>query len=541
MKSKYHRVPLLLFLITVISLACLIPTKKSDTGSDSPKSSATKASGDTGAVDKIVYEEGGFEFIPIQGWDVICAMDMIQMKAPDAHEEYGPMFLFMVGDNDTEMTTEEAFKKFQDESTAAKIEQAQKVKVGGFSALQAELTSQQGGDEIKAIALTSMLTARRQFTMMASAPAERWSTDITPYFEKVRNSIKFISIKPGAGCPAGTIELGFDSELDMDWDLESDEPESNFVMEDGLLRQWASEARASSQYSDSSWAAFQATGAPNVDECSDSGKAWASAASNSKEWIELTYEVPVYPTEITIYMSYNPSQVTEVQIIDVQGKAYTVVETEPVDVPYCPDAYEITLELTKKILVNKVKIFIDQSVLGLGWNEIDAVELVGYPEEGAVLPPPSKPSGGGTSSGSVNSPYQPGELASGTFAYDVTGYENDAIKGSNVIYQSTESTYVIGLISDGGRYSVTLFLPKDGLKEGVIDVIPYEQAGYTKQNSAAIAINAFLYIADGGQIDIQSDPATGKLTLVFSFQAHSKDFDDRSVEVSGAIKDIPLK
>lgn len=544
MKTKYHRVPLLLFLIAAISLACLIPTKKGDQGSEPPKSpTAADSPDDFSTVEKIVYDEGGFEFTPIQGWDVICSMGIIQMKAPDAHEEYGSAFLITAGDNDTEMTTEEAFKKFQDESTGAKIGKAKKVKVGGFSALQAELTSQQGGEEIKAIALTSMLTARRQFTMMASAPADRWSTDITPHFEKVRDSIKFISIIPGAGCPAGTIELDSDSESEMDWDLEleTDEPESDFVMEDGLLRQWAAKARASSQYGNPSWAASQATGAPDVDECSDSVKAWASASSNTKEWIELTYEIPVYPTEITIYMSYNPSQVTEVQIIDVQGKAYTVIEAEPEEVPYCPDAYQISLELTKKILVNKVKIFIDQSVLGLGWNEIDAVELVGYPEEGAVLPPLSKPSSGGSSSGSVNSPYQPGELASGTFAYDVTGYENDAIKGKNVMYQSTKDTYVIGMLSDNGRYSVTLFLPKDGLKKGVVDLIPYAQAGLSKQNSAAIAINAFLYIADSGQIDIQSDPATGKLTGVFSFQAHSKDFDDRSVEVSGAFKDIPLK
>ena len=30
-------------------------------------------------------------------------------------------------------------------------------------------------------------------------------------------------------------------------------------------------------------------------------------------------------------------------------------------------------------LVHGVRITVDQSVLGLGWNEIDAVELVGIP------------------------------------------------------------------------------------------------------------------------------------------------------------------
>src|SRR5689334_10529793 len=37
--------------------------------------------------------------------------------------------------------------------------------------------------------------------------------------------------------------------------------------EEFMVHQWASSATASSQYGDDSWAAFQATGAPNVDAC----------------------------------------------------------------------------------------------------------------------------------------------------------------------------------------------------------------------------------------------------------------------------------
>ncbi|MBI4928637.1 MAG: hypothetical protein HY835_12785, partial [Anaerolineae bacterium] len=48
-------------------------------------------------------------------------------------------------------------------------------------------------------------------------------------------------------------------------------------------------------------------------------------------------------------------------------------------------------------------------------------------------------------------------------------------------------------------------------------------------------------VVDSGQIDIQSDPKTGKLTGVFSFKAHSKDFPDRMIEVTGAVNNIPLK
>ena len=46
-----------------------------------------------------------------------------------------------------------------------------------------------------------------------------------------------------------------------------------------------------------------------------------------------------------------------------------------VDQP-CPYTLSIPIEKTEGRF-NKVRITVDQSVLGLGWNQIDAVELVG--------------------------------------------------------------------------------------------------------------------------------------------------------------------
>ncbi len=307
------------------------------------------------------------------------------------------------------------------------------------------------------------------------------------------------------------------------------------------LRQWASKARASSQYSDPNWAASQATGAPNVKNCLDDVNAWASSSSSGKDWIELTYDTPVYPSEINIHISYNPSQVVDVQIIDVNDKAYSVLKTDPVEVTECPYVLQISFDQGKKVLAKKVKIFIDQSVLGLGWNEIDAVELVGQPGEGGAMELPSEPPSIDQPKASVNSPYQPGDLEPGSFAYDVTGYENDTIKGNNVVYQSTDLTYVVGLISNTGRYVVSLFLPTTGLEQGAARLIPYAEASESNKLTAVIAINAFLYISDSGEIDVQSDPNTGRFTGVFSFDAHSKDFADRSVVVAGAVNDIPLQ
>jgi len=109
-------------------------------------------------------------------------------------------------------------------------------------------------------------------------------------------------------------------------------------------------------------------------------RAWASLSADTEEWLMLDYAQAVFPIEINIYQSYNPSQVVEVHVVDTDGFDYLVWEGQPEVINYCPDLMTITLDLEQEIYVDQVVIVVDQSVLGLGWVEIDAVELVGYPE-----------------------------------------------------------------------------------------------------------------------------------------------------------------
>ncbi len=146
------------------------------------------------------------------------------------------------------------------------------------------------------------------------------------------------------------------------------------------IRQWAASAIASSSYGDFNWAPEQATGKPDVSNCGDDSQAWASLSSDTLEWIELSFDVPVVPTEINIYQSYNPSQVVEVDIISLDGTTYIAWQDDPEPVDYCPDLMSITIDLDEEITIDKVVVIIDQSILGLGWTEIDAVELVGKQE-----------------------------------------------------------------------------------------------------------------------------------------------------------------
>jgi len=150
------------------------------------------------------------------------------------------------------------------------------------------------------------------------------------------------------------------------------------VSEPQLIRQWAISADASSEYSNENWSASQAVGEPNVNECGDNSSAWASSSATSLEWLILDYETPVVPTEILIIQNYNPSQVVEVHGVDLEGYDYLIWQGEPEWVDTCPDEMTITIDLEEEIVINQVVIVVDQSIMGWGWNEIDAVELVGY-------------------------------------------------------------------------------------------------------------------------------------------------------------------
>ena len=152
---------------------------------------------------------------------------------------------------------------------------------------------------------------------------------------------------------------------------------------DGMISQWGSSAEASSEFADPEWSASQAVGRPDAPGCGDYQFAWASAASDSIETLEVTFIESVYPLKIYIYESYNPDQVVKVEVLNPEtGAYYTVMQKNPVPIDRpCPYELGVTVEGID-FKTNQVRITVDQSQLGLGWNEIDAVQLLG-----SIIPP----------------------------------------------------------------------------------------------------------------------------------------------------------
>ena len=208
-----------------------------------------------------------------------------------------------------------------------------------------------------------------------------------------------------------------------------------------LLHLWADAGEATSEYGSTGWTAQQAAGEPDSPTCSDNSLAWASMESDTRESITMFFmDQPLIPTEINIVQSYNPSQVVQVELVDAYSEHADAIiyRGEPHPTAACP--YTLSIPVTGiDYLVMGVRITIDQSVLGLGWNEIDAVELVGYAETG------SKPQTGADSMAGMPGTWQDPETKD-TF---VITRQNDQYVVTSVTWKTNNYSIIAQAWQDG--------------------------------------------------------------------------------------------
>lgn len=158
----------------------------------------------------------------------------------------------------------------------------------------------------------------------------------------------------------------------VDWALKQNE------IKNDPAGQWASAATASSSWQDAKeqerYAPWQATGAPNVDEESDSPASWtAKTASGGIEWLDLTFPRAVAATGVRIRESDSAGFVIKVELIDTDNQSHTLWSgTDPTrGLNYLLLSFPKTTYKT-----NRVKITMATN-LGSGYKEIDAVQLLG--------------------------------------------------------------------------------------------------------------------------------------------------------------------
>jgi len=142
--------------------------------------------------------------------------------------------------------------------------------------------------------------------------------------------------------------------------------------------QWASAARASTEYGPADYSAQQARGAPDVRSYNDDAHAWAPSASERQlEWLELTFAKPVRASELRVRQSYTPGTIVKVEAFAPDGSAQVLWAGRDANV-YPPGriAWFLLRFPATTQPVERIRITLDTPA-AKGWKEIDAVQLLG--------------------------------------------------------------------------------------------------------------------------------------------------------------------
>ena len=148
--------------------------------------------------------------------------------------------------------------------------------------------------------------------------------------------------------------------------------------------QWAATAKASSTNASDATDdnaphhPFRATGAPDTEHYGDTPTSWATKTSDGGiEWLELEYTNPVNATEVRIRQNNAPGAVVKVELFDESGAAHTVWQGPDTTVYPANEIAWLSAKFDKtSYKTHKLKITLATNAVS-GWNEIDAVQLVG--------------------------------------------------------------------------------------------------------------------------------------------------------------------
>jgi hypothetical protein len=122
------------------------------------------------------------------------------------------------------------------------------------------------------------------------------------------------------------------------------------------------------------WSPEQATGAPDTERAGDIPTAWASLnPDDGAEWLRVDFDQVVTISEVRIRESFNPGAVSKVAAILQDGKEQVLWEgfDPTIDAPG-----DFVVQAEGDVVSKSIKIYLE-TTRKEGWNEIDAVELVG--------------------------------------------------------------------------------------------------------------------------------------------------------------------
>ena len=122
------------------------------------------------------------------------------------------------------------------------------------------------------------------------------------------------------------------------------------------------------------WGPEQLLGPPNTTQAGDISTAWASRnPDGGEEWLKLEYPQAVDLAEVRVRETYHPGAIVKVTAFFPNGQEVTLWEGRE-RAAQAPT--ESSFPVNGSVRASSVKIYLDTRLVP-GWNEIDAVELVG--------------------------------------------------------------------------------------------------------------------------------------------------------------------
>ncbi len=125
-----------------------------------------------------------------------------------------------------------------------------------------------------------------------------------------------------------------------------------------------------------SWTPGQSAGPPDTASHGDFATAWASSAPDGgKEWLQLSYPNATEIKQVVIHESYNPGAVSRVLALMPDGREQVLWEgTENVQNP--GEKMDSVFDVPAGVRSDRLRVELDTQRVA-GWNEIDAVEMIG--------------------------------------------------------------------------------------------------------------------------------------------------------------------
>lgn len=244
---------------------------------------------------------------------------------------------------------------------------------------------------------------------------------------------------------------------------------------------WASEANASSAAAELGYDAWQAVGEPNTFACGDYVTAWQPDPNETEAWIELAYFPYILPTQIQIVHTFQPGQVSRIELITLDDEVLTVFDAAQsayLEMPDCPVTRVIdTVDVD--VLIRVVRIYLQREA-ETAWTQIDAVGVLGLVGEELAEPQPPDEGGEALEIGDVHYFTNKNKITSLVFAGGklwaaslggVSAWDLDSLAhttymasdglGTNTIYALAYCNWDGGLIAAGSANGVSL-LSLDG-------------------------------------------------------------------------------